>query len=131
MNKYTMKITIKSYIHWYYFATWKSNIKKFYSIRNILPQSNWKQNSLSLCIHVVSQSMFPLLVCPEITQRQPKWCHLLFKNFGTPFKFHLYGIEKTCANFDALVIILTIIDLNTPAKCRTLAYQKYPSITPH
>ena len=44
----------------------------------------------------------------------PKWRHLFFKNFGTLFRFHLYGIEKICANFDALVIIWTIIYLKSP-----------------
>ena len=42
---------------------------------------------------------------------QSKWRHLPLKNFDTPFKFDLYGIQKTFANFDALVIICTIIDL--------------------
>ena len=32
-----------------------------------------------------------------------------FKNFDTPFKFDLYGIEKTYANFDALVIIWKLL----------------------
>ena len=44
----------------------------------------------------------------------PKWRHLPFKIFGTAFDFNLYGVEKICANFDALVIISTIIDLNSP-----------------
>ena len=35
-----------------------------------------------------------------------------FKYFGTPFKFNL--LEKASANFDALVIVCTIIDLNSP-----------------
>ena len=39
---------------------------------------------------------------------------LTFKNFGTTFKFDLYGIEQARANFDAWVIIWTIIDLNSP-----------------
>ena len=42
---------------------------------------------------------------------QSKWRHLPLKNFDTPFKFDLYGIQKTFANFDALVIICTIIHL--------------------
>ena len=36
------------------------------------------------------------------------------QKFWHPFRFDLYGTEKTCANFDALVIIWTIIDLNSP-----------------
>ena len=46
---------------------------------------------------------------------EPKWRHLFFKNFGTLFKFHLYGIEKICANFDTLVIIWTIICPKSPS----------------
>ena len=48
-----------------------------------------------------------------VTLWLPKWRHLPFKNFVTPFKFDLYGIEKIYANFDALVIIWTIIDFNS------------------
>ena len=50
----------------------------------------------------------------DITQLQPKWRRLPFKIFGTLFKFDFYRLEKTFANFDALVTIWTIIDLNSP-----------------
>ena len=43
-----------------------------------------------------------------------KWCHLPCKIFVTNFIFDLHGVKKTCANFDALVIIWTIAALNSP-----------------
>ena len=38
----------------------------------------------------------------------------LLQKFRTSFIFDLYGIEKTCVNFDALVIIWTFSDFNSP-----------------
>ena len=49
----------------------------------------------------------------DITELQPKWRHLPFKNFGPLFEFDVYGIATTCSNFDALVKIWTIIDLKS------------------
>ena len=59
----------------------------------------------------------------DITELQPKWRHLPFKNFGPLFEFDVYGIATTCSNFDALVKIWTIIDL----KSSTNSYDTWKS----
>ena len=86
---------------WHMVSIWNITRKKLSFYRAIIHH------------HLMIWNFWPMTY-QDITWLQSKWHHLPFKNFGTPFEFHLYGVEKTCANFDALVAIWTIIDLNSP-----------------